>query len=148
MFEMGEKNLIEKQEATTMMRASQVALAVKNLLVHARDARHTDSIPGRWESTQGQNLCPVFLPVKIPWTEEPGRGTVHGVAKSRTWLSTQHYKDSWQSVNILKLSRSNHIRVAVFGHLIFHVFHPFIFGSTIQLLLFDSYSPHQQVTVK
>ena len=24
---------------------------------------------------------------KIPWTEEPGRLQVHGVAKSRTWLS-------------------------------------------------------------
>ena len=24
---------------------------------------------------------------KIPWTEEPGWATVHGVAKSRTWLS-------------------------------------------------------------
>ena len=24
---------------------------------------------------------------KIPWTEEPGRPAVHGVAKSRTWLS-------------------------------------------------------------
>ena len=24
---------------------------------------------------------------KIPWTEEPGRPTVHGVTKGRTWLS-------------------------------------------------------------
>ena len=24
---------------------------------------------------------------KIPWTEEPGKAAVHGVAKSRTWLS-------------------------------------------------------------
>ena len=28
-----------------------------------------------------------ILAWKIPWTEEPGRATVHGVAKSQTWLS-------------------------------------------------------------
>ena len=28
-----------------------------------------------------------ILAWKIPWMEEPGRATVHGVAKSRTWLS-------------------------------------------------------------
>ena len=28
-----------------------------------------------------------ILAWKIPWTEEPGRATVHGVAKSRTQLS-------------------------------------------------------------
>ena len=28
-----------------------------------------------------------ILAWKIPWTEEPGRAIVHGVAKSRTWLS-------------------------------------------------------------
>ena len=28
-----------------------------------------------------------ILAWKIPWTEEPGRATVHGVAKSRTRLS-------------------------------------------------------------
>ena len=27
-----------------------------------------------------------ILAWRIPWTEEPGRATVHGVAKSRTWL--------------------------------------------------------------
>ena len=71
-----------------------MALVVKNLLANARDARHTDPIPGRGESTQGLNLCPGFLPVKIPWTEEPSR-VYHGVTKNRTQLSTQHYKDSW-----------------------------------------------------
>ena len=28
-----------------------------------------------------------ILAWKIPWTEEPGLATVHGVAKSQTWLS-------------------------------------------------------------
>ena len=31
-----------------------------------------------------------ILAWRIPWTEEPGRATVHGVAKSQTRLSTQH----------------------------------------------------------
>ena len=30
---------------------------------------------------------PGFLPGKVPWTEEPGRATVHGAAKSQTRLS-------------------------------------------------------------
>ena len=29
-----------------------------------------------------------ILPWKIPWIEEPGRATVHGVAKSQTQLNT------------------------------------------------------------
>ena len=32
-----------------------------------------------------------ILAWKIPWTEEPGGATVHGVAKSWTRLSTWHY---------------------------------------------------------
>ena len=28
-----------------------------------------------------------ILAWKIPWTEEPGRATVHGVTKNQTWLS-------------------------------------------------------------
>ena len=32
-----------------------------------------------------------ILAWKIPWTEEPGRATVHGVAKSRTRLSDFTY---------------------------------------------------------
>ena len=31
-----------------------------------------------------------ILAWRIPWTEEPGEATVHGVAKSRTWLSSFH----------------------------------------------------------
>ena len=33
-----------------------------------------------------------ILAWRIPWTEEPGRlHTVHGVAKSQTWLSDFHF---------------------------------------------------------
>ena len=34
---------------------------------------------------------------RIPWTEEPGGATVHGVAKSQTWLSnftSLHFKET------------------------------------------------------
>ena len=33
-----------------------------------------------------------ILDQKIPWTEEPGRATVHGVAKSQTRLSENPYE--------------------------------------------------------
>ena len=56
---------------------------VKSVCLHAGDL---DSISGsrrfpwrrKWQPT------PVFLPGKSPWTEEPGRATVHGFSKSRT----------------------------------------------------------------
>ena len=41
-------------------------------------------IPWRWDRVP----TPVFLPEESPWTEKPGRlHTVHGIAKSWTWLS-------------------------------------------------------------
>ena len=41
-------------------------------------------IPWRWDRLP----TPVFLPEESPWTEKPGRlHTVHGIAKSWTWLS-------------------------------------------------------------
>ena len=64
-----------------------MALVVKNLLASAGDVRDVGSIPGlvgkipwrgAWQSTS------VFLPGKIPWTEEPGRPMAHRVAKSQT----------------------------------------------------------------
>ena len=36
---------------------------------------------------KGLATHPSILAWEIPWTEEPGRATVHGVAKSRTRLS-------------------------------------------------------------
>ena len=53
--------------------APQVMLMAKNSPANAGDVRDTDAIPGsvspyrrKWQPT------PVFLPGKIPWTEEPG----------------------------------------------------------------------------
>ena len=42
----------------------------------------------KWQPT------PVFLPEKIPWTEQPGKAAVCGVAKSRTRLSDWAYYTS------------------------------------------------------
>ena len=36
---------------------------------------------------KGMATYSIILAWKIPWTEEPGRATVHGVAKSQTRLS-------------------------------------------------------------
>ena len=42
-------------------------------------------------------LIPLFLPGNIPWTEEPGKETVHAVAKRQTRLSdwTQSCVTGW-----------------------------------------------------
>ena len=36
-----------------------------------------------------------ILAWRIPWTEEPGGATLHGVAKNWTWLSDQHFHFHW-----------------------------------------------------
>ena len=42
-----------------------------------------------WEDPLEKEMATHFstLTWKIPWTEEPGRATVHGVTKSQTQLS-------------------------------------------------------------
>ena len=43
------------------------------------------SIPAAGISLEnGMAIHPGILAWRIPWTEEPGKATVHGVAKSRT----------------------------------------------------------------
>ena len=47
-------------------------------------------MPGSGRSLGVENVSPPTsssLVLEIPWTEEPGGATVHGVAKSRTRLS-------------------------------------------------------------
>ena len=43
-----------------------------------------------------------ILAWKIPWTEEPGGATVHGVAKSRTRLK-QHSMHAWAVMKLLSV---------------------------------------------
>ena len=54
--------------------ASQVALVVKNPSANAGEARVTGLIPGsgRFPWNRKRQPTPIFLPGKIPYTEEPG----------------------------------------------------------------------------
>ena len=61
------------------------SIVVKNSLANAGDSSDMVRILG-WEDPLDRiwQPTPVFLPGKIPWTEEPGGlYIVHGVAKSR-----------------------------------------------------------------
>ena len=51
-------------------------------------------IPGLGRSSgEGNGLSPVFLPEEFHGQrKEPGRLTVHGVAKSQTQLSEEHFQ--------------------------------------------------------
>ena len=56
------------------MRASQVALLVKNLPANAGDARDTSLIPGSGRSLRtGNSNHSSILAWKIPWAEEPSQ---------------------------------------------------------------------------
>ena len=55
------------------LRASQVALVVKNLPANAGDVRDASSIPGSGRSPVGGHGNPLhILACRIPWREEPG----------------------------------------------------------------------------
>ena len=65
----------------------------KNLPAIVGDAGDVGLIPGLGRSSRGGNGNPLqFLAWRIPWTEEPGWATVHGVTKSGTQLSTHAKK--------------------------------------------------------
>ena len=58
---------------------------VKNLPAKARDVRDVGLIPGSGRSPGGGHTThSSVLAWRIPWTEEPGRLTVHGVTKGWT----------------------------------------------------------------
>ena len=59
--------------------ASQVVLVVKNLPANAED---TGSIPGLEDPLEKEMATHSSIVAwEIPWTEEPGRATVHGGTK-------------------------------------------------------------------
>ena len=68
--------------------ASQVVLVVKNLPASSGHAGDSGSISG-WGRSLGEGMatCSNIFAWKIPWTEEPGWVTIHGVTKSWTQLS-------------------------------------------------------------
>jgi len=63
-------------------------LVVKNLPASSGDAGNLGLISG-WGRSPGEAMatCSNIFAWKIPWTEEPGWVTIHGVAKSWTQLS-------------------------------------------------------------
>ena len=66
----------------TLVRASQVALMVKNLLANAGDLRDTGSIPGSGRSPRGGHDNPLqYSCLENPMDREAWRATIHGVAK-------------------------------------------------------------------
>ena len=70
---------------------SQAALVVKNLPANAGDERERDSIPGSWRSPGGGQGNPhQYSCLENPMDRGAWRATVHGVSKSRTWLSAKH----------------------------------------------------------
>ena len=67
------------------LRASQVALVVKNLPGNAGGARDMGLIPGSERSAGGGHGNPrQYSCLEKPWTEEPEWAAVHGVAKNWT----------------------------------------------------------------
>ena len=74
--------------------ASQLALVVKNPPANERDIRDLGSVPGLGRSPRGWHGNPLhYSCLENPMERRAWRATVHGVAKSQTWLkqlSTQH----------------------------------------------------------
>ena len=65
---------------------------VKDRPVNAGDTRDTHSIPGQEDPLEEEMATHSSILAWItPWTEEPGRATAHGVAKSWTRLSTHKH---------------------------------------------------------
>ena len=97
-------------------RASQVALVVKNLPANAGDMRHGfDLWVGKIPWRKAWQPSPVFFSLWNPMDREAWWATVHGVAKSWTWLkplSMQHMgvKSNWKEFPggpVVKTSPSN-----------------------------------------
>ena len=71
--------------------------AVKNLPAMQATREMRVPSPG-WKDSPGVEAThSSTLAWRILWIEEPGWATVHGVAKSWTWLSTQH-SPGWECV--------------------------------------------------
>ena len=58
---------------------------VKGLHANARDTGDVSSTPGSGRSPEeGNGSISSILAWEIPWTEDPWRAAVHGIAKSQT----------------------------------------------------------------
>ena len=71
-----------------------MALVVKNMLANTGDARDADSIPGS-ERPGGGHGSPLQCPcLGNPMDRGAWGATVHGVAKTWTWLSSSAHAHS------------------------------------------------------
>ena len=94
-----------------------------------------------WEDPleEGKEILSSILAWRIPWTEEPGRATVHRVTRSWTWQLTEHTHSTslwewgsfitWPSnvsrqAGVLSVGRSKWsiLQQATYLHLIFSLF--------------------------
>ena len=78
--------------------ASQLALSGKESTCQCRRHKRCGSDPwvGKIPWRRAWQPAPAFLPGESPWTDEPGKATVHRVTKSWTWLK-------WLSTHEVKL---------------------------------------------
>ena len=80
-------DLIVKGSVHPFWGVSQVVLVVKNLLPNAEDIRDVVSVPGLGRFPGGRDGNPLqYSCAEDPMDRGAWRATVHGVAKSRTWL--------------------------------------------------------------
>ena len=86
--------------------STQVVLMVKNLPANAEDERDTGLIPGWGRSPGGRNGTPLqYSCLESPTDRGAWQATVHGVTKSRTWLSNYAWTLAWFSGFPLLLTR-------------------------------------------
>ena len=82
----------------------QVALVVKNPPANAGDMRDTGSIPGSGRSPGVENGNPLqYSCLKNPVDREAWWATVHGVAKSWTWMSTCVHPHTHRVLSLIKI---------------------------------------------
>ena len=84
----------DKRKDLTYVWASLVAQIVKNLPALQETQVQSLGLGNHLEEEMATHSS--TLAWRIPWTEEPGRATVHGVAKSQTQLSDFHTMKKFQ----------------------------------------------------
>ena len=106
--------------------ASQVALVVKNLPVHAhagglRDAGLT---PG-WERSPEEGMAPHsnILAWRIPWTEEPGGLQSIGLQRAgqteETWQQQQSRFTTFVTFRCVQSNSATHTHVSILFHILY-----------------------------